>query len=94
MSVEIINPKSPALQRADGQWMKICGLLLHKLSPGKQVDITGEDIMSAPADTVVLLHEQEDRLVLKLISRAEAERIAAEDVRAVKYDPPTEPTAQ
>ena len=81
MTSRKLNPDSTMLQQSDGQWMKYCGLILMKLSPDKPVVITMADITAAMngGEKFVLIHGHTDSVEFKMVTREEAERLAAYD---------------
>lgn len=79
MRVEV-NPNHPVTAGMREHWHKIVGLLLHKLELGEVV-ITGEDLQAFERDhpdAVVMIHDRRDGIHLKIITNAEAQRLARE----------------
>jgi hypothetical protein len=82
MTVTKINPDNVVLNQVDGYWMKLCAMLLWKLSPDKPVDITVKDFdEAAKFDELptVLVHGHHDSISLALITKDRAEQIAQYD---------------
>lgn len=75
-----LNPNHPVTSAAHDHWHKIVAILMHKFDLG-HVCITEKDFERFTAecpDHVVLLHDRSDGMHLKIISRAEGERLARE----------------
>lgn len=78
--MEELNPNHPVTARMRDEWHKVVALLLHKYELGHVV-LTGEDVQRFGAehpDSVVMLFDRDDGIHLKIITRAEGERLAAE----------------
>jgi len=79
MGVEAMNPNHPVTALMQANALQLVALLLSKFNLGEVV-ITKEDIdrVSGAIDNVVLAHSKKDALIVKLVSREEAERLACE----------------
>lgn len=77
MNSKVINPDSTILKQSEGHWQKYLMLVLAKLAPGG-VTITLKDIEKFDQQQRVLLtHGHVDSIEFKLITPADAIRIAA-----------------
>lgn len=82
MTVEKFN-EAPVLDQLDGHWQKIALFLIWKLVPkGESVRITSDDIARcnaefAPDIPFLFTHGHADSFELSVITREQAERIAA-----------------
>lgn len=82
MTVQKINPDSTVLQQVDGYWMKLCSMLLWKLSPTKPVEITVKDfeeIAKFYELPTVLIHGHTSSLTLSLVTSERAAQLAEYD---------------
>lgn len=72
-----VNPESPALIQVRNQWHQLCALTLAKLEVTR-VLLTPTDIenFQKAGDRALLLHMHRDSIELKLVPKAEAERLA------------------
>lgn len=77
---ETLNPDSTMLRQSEGHWQKYLCLVLWKLAR-EGVTITLDDMVGfANQDKNVLLtYGHIDSIEFKLVTRAEAERVAAYD---------------
>lgn len=81
----IINPDSTVLQQVDGYWQKLAAMIVWKLVPrGESVTITAEDMKRfaadyAPTGPVLLTHGHFDSFEFKIVSEADAQRLAEHD---------------
>lgn len=75
-----INPNHPVTAGARDHWHKLCAILLHKFDLEPVVITTSdfERFIHDYPDHAVLLHDTKDGLHLRIVSRAEAERLAGE----------------
>lgn len=78
MTVNVINPDAAILQQVQEHWQKLAALIVWKLAP-TGVTLTFEDISSFPPDRVLLTHGHRDSIEFKIVSQADAERLAAHD---------------
>lgn len=82
-----ITPDSLMLRQVDGQWQKLCGLLLWKLAGrDKAVTVAAADIKAMheafePGQATILVHGHTDSIEFKLISEADAHRLAIDEAR-------------
>jgi hypothetical protein len=82
MANEKINPDSVILNQLEGQWEKVCMVLLHKLSSGKTVKITAQDFIDVrrhyePDGPVLFTHGMHDSFELSVITHERAKELAA-----------------
>lgn len=74
MNNDELNPESPALTAARGQWHKICALLMHKQGL-KEVTITMQDIgelaQSPDGMPYIVLHAKKFEFKLLLFKNAD-----------------------
>ena len=85
MSTAKLND-APILDQLDGYWEKMAAFLLHKLvKRGEQVVITLEDMKAMerdwPAGAIIFCHGRTDSIALQLVTREDAERLAAHDAQ-------------
>jgi hypothetical protein len=80
MTVNVINPDSAILQQLDGEWQKICALLLWKLAPNG-VTLTHDDIQRFPQDLALYTHGHKDSIDFKMITLEAAKLLAEHDAR-------------
>lgn len=78
MSANDLNPDSAILQQLDGQWQKIAAVLVWKLARNG-VTLTVGDFASFPKDHALYTHGHRDSIDFKLVTMADAERLAAHD---------------
>jgi len=78
MAINMINPDAAILQQVQEHWQKLAALIVWKLAPNG-VTLTHEDIASFPPDRILLTHGHRDSIEFKIISQADAERVAAHD---------------
>lgn len=78
MTVTVINPDAAILQQVQEHWMKLAALLVWKLAPNG-VNLTLEDIASFPPDRFLLTHGHRESIEFRLVTKEEAERLAAHD---------------
>ena len=86
MNVKKLND-APIFDQLKGHWIKVVALLLLKLDPEhKGVKITAADM--ALGDRVLLTHGHHDGFTLKMVTPAEAERLAAHEqsIRSQRHD--------
>ena len=76
MTSEELNPNNPVLVALRDNWHVVAAVILHKL--GKEIEITNADIEAfrARGGIAVVADARGKGLVLRLTSRAEAERLA------------------
>lgn len=84
MSVEELNPDNPILGQVRDHWEKITALVVWKLAREKGVILSYEDMeqFNKESDTgklVLLTWAHKESIELKIVTRADAERIAAYD---------------
>lgn len=86
MTTEKINPDNAMAQQLDGQWLKMMGFVLWKLSPTEPVVITDKDMEAMTAayeaqggPPVVLAHGRNDAIILSLVTMQRAQELAAYD---------------
>jgi hypothetical protein len=77
-----INPDSVILNQLEGQWEKVCMVLLHKLSAGKPVRVTVQDFIDVrklyePDGPVLFTHGMHDSFELSVITHERAKELAA-----------------
>lgn len=77
---ETLNPDSTMLQQSEGQWQRYLCLVVWKLAR-EGVTIALDDIAKfANQDrNVILVHGHFDSIEFKIVTRADAERIAVYD---------------
>lgn len=75
MTIKKLNPNNPVVQAADGHWMKIAAVLVHRL--GGDVTLTDEDFAAFPDNATLALGEVGRTIILKLVDPAEAQRLLA-----------------
>ena len=82
-----VNPDSLMLRQVDGEWQKLCALLLWKLvGRDKVVTLTAADIEAMhkafePGQATILTHGHYDSIDFKLIGEADAHRLAIDEAR-------------
>ena len=65
---DILNPGNPVAEAAEGQWHKLCAILMHKLKMAK-VEITPQDIAALiNAKLNIGIEEEGKNIVLKLLN--------------------------
>lgn len=77
--VNALNPNHPTLQAMDGQWAKMCCLIMQKFGV-TEVVITMADLEAAGADgalNCIGVQELDDGLHVTLVSEEEGLRLAA-----------------
>lgn len=78
-----LNPDSAMAKQTEGQFQKFLAIALHKLKREHGIDgvkITADDIAEfADAGLVMLTHGHVDSIELRLVTLAEANRLAAYD---------------
>lgn len=79
-----INPDSVILNQLEGEWEKICMVILRKLSPNTPVKITAQDFIDirkdfAPNGPVLFTHGMHDAIELSIITHERANELAAYD---------------
>lgn len=80
MTVNVMNPDAAILQQLDGQWQKMCALLVWKLArQGVTITDTEIDKCIGEGELILLTHGHHDSIEFKLVTPAEAERIVAHD---------------
>lgn len=73
-----LNPHHPVTESMRDQWHKIAALLMRKLGQ-THVIITEADIADiGEADVCVIIHDKADGIHVRLVGRAEGERLARE----------------
>lgn len=77
MTVSILYDAA-VLDQVQAHWMKIAALLVWKLAPNG-VTLTAKEIESFPADRVLLTHGHRDSFEFRLVTEADAARLAAHD---------------
>lgn len=77
---ETLNPDSTMLRQSEGHWQKYLCFVLWKLAR-EGVTITSTDIteFANQSRNVLLTHGHRDSIEFKLVTRADAERLAAYD---------------
>jgi hypothetical protein len=77
---KIYNPDNAMMQQSEGMWQRYLALVLQKLAP-EGVAITKQDVeYFAETDKhVVLIMGGVDSFILKMVTPAEAKRLAAYD---------------
>lgn len=84
MTTKVLNPDSKILQQSEGQWQKLLMLVVWKLAP-QGVEITAEDMQkcmqehAAGGGPALLTHGHENSIEYRVITFAEAERLAKLD---------------
>ena len=83
MSVTLVNPDSVVLAQVAGYWEKLFAMLVFKLAP-TGVTLTLKDmehfrIASESGNAVLLTHGHYDSIEFKIVTQADAERLAAHD---------------
>lgn len=78
MTVKVMNPEAAILQQVQEHWMKLAALLVWKLARDG-VTLTLDDIQSFPQDRFLLTHGHRESIEFKLVTKEEAERLAAHD---------------
>lgn len=78
MTVKIMNPDAAVFGQLQEHWQKMAALIVWKLAP-KGVTITIDDIASFPQDRFLLTHGHKDSFEFKIVTKEEAERLAAHD---------------
>ena len=74
-----VNPNHPVTQFARENWHKIAALLMQRLG-ADEVEITIEDVERLSARGVsIVIQDKNERLFVRLIGNAEAERLAREE---------------
>ena len=72
------NPNHPVVQAARDNWHKIAAFIMWKLEL-KTISFSIADIDAmSKEDLVIVLHDHSDSLEVKLVSRAEGEKLARE----------------
>lgn len=70
-----LNPNHPVSQQTHDQWHKFVAIMLYKYG---DVVISMADVSAMPDDIAVTVQELDDGIHLRLVSMAEAERLARE----------------
>lgn len=81
---KIINPENTTLQLLDGHWQKICAMLVWKFAKdGTAVTAAEIEQMNRenPQGLTLLAHGHYDNIEFKLVSQADAMRMAAWDAQ-------------
>ena len=78
MTVNVMNPDAAILQQLDGQWQKICALLVWKLAR-QGVTLTHKEIdeCTAEGELILLAQGHYDRFEFKLVTPEQAAVIMA-----------------
>lgn len=83
MPVEVINPDSAVLSQVGEYWQKLAAMLVWKLArKGVKISVKDMDAFQREYEAgggVLLTHGHHDSIEFKIVTRAEAERIAAYD---------------
>jgi hypothetical protein len=84
MTATVLNPDSTILQQVDGEWQKLAMLILWKLTEGKPVRITADDMAACrkkfePGIPVILTHGMHDAIEFSIVTLEDAERIGRHD---------------
>lgn len=76
--MKALNPNHPVTRMLDDQWHKLAALAV--LKAGGHVVITMEDLLAfAPGDLNITVQELPDGIHLRIVDRAEAERLARKE---------------
>ena len=72
----ILNPHHPMMHATEGQWHKICAILMQKFGH-QEIVITASDI-DALEPCAIAVHEKQDGLHLYFVDEEPARRLARE----------------
>jgi hypothetical protein len=80
---KILNPESIILKQSEGMWQKYVSLLVFKLAK-EGVHITSQDIVDfgKQEKNTLLTHGHHDSIEFRLVTMAEAERLAGMEKEA------------
>jgi hypothetical protein len=84
MTLNVLNPDSVILGQLEGQWQKLFVMLVWKLAREKGVTLTHKDMAAYQRDFEAgrahfLTHGHFDSIEFKIVTAAEAQRLAAYD---------------
>jgi hypothetical protein len=85
MNPKIVNPESVVLQQVEGHWQKLAALILYKAVRLGTIKVTEEDMKAFQAEfpnlggPCLLTHGHSDSLEFRIVSMADAARVAEHD---------------
>lgn len=78
MTAYSLNPNHPMVRKVDEQWHKLCALAMIAMGTD-HVTITAREVHAMAAGIFITIQEDDSGLHIRLVSEAEAHRLAREN---------------